>query len=86
MSDDLVTRLRKNCPCKSDIGCADDLCGEAADRIEQLEAVLFGDMTLRMLLAGKKSLFSCSEDPEFDDARNCFRAMVNAALGEKKDD
>lgn len=53
------------------------------ERNKQLEAAL-KDPTLDMLIAGKKSLYSCSEDPELDDARKCFKAMV-AALGEKKD-
>jgi len=56
---------------------------QAAERIDQLEAAL-REPTLDMLIAGKKSLYSCSEDPELDDARKCFKAMV-AALGEKKD-
>jgi hypothetical protein len=56
---------------------------ESEDRIKELEAAL-RDPTLDMLIAGKKSLYSCSEDPELDDARKCFKAMI-AALGEKKD-
>lgn len=35
-----------------------------------------------MLLAGKQSLYSCSEDPELDDARQCWQAMIDAALEE----
>jgi hypothetical protein len=50
-----------------------------ADRIEKLEAAL-REPTLPMLLAGKKSLYSCSEDPEIEDARACFLAMVRKAL------
>ena len=53
-------------------------------RIEKLEAAL-REPTLPMLLAGKKSLYSCSEDPEIEDARACFLAMVRKAL-EGKDD
>ena len=34
----------------------------------------------RMLLAGKRALLSCSDDPEFDDARGCWHAMIDAAL------
>lgn len=40
------------------------------------------DLPLAVLLAGKKSLYSCSEDPEIDDARNCFAAMLYALLAE----
>ena len=53
-------------------------------RIEKLEAAL-REPTLPMLLAGKKSLYSCSEDPEIEDARACFLAMARTAL-EGKDD
>lgn len=35
-----------------------------------------------MLVAGKKSLYSCSSDPELEDARECFQAMIDAALEE----
>jgi hypothetical protein len=35
-SDDLVMRLRDGGICRSDIGCADDICAEAADRLEQI--------------------------------------------------
>jgi hypothetical protein len=56
---------------------------EVRRRIEQLEAALL-EPTLDMLIAGKKSLYSCSEDPELDDARKCFKAMI-AALGERQD-
>ena len=48
-------------------------------RIEKLEAAL-QEPTLPMLLAGKKSLYSCSEDPEIEDARACFLAMARKAL------
>lgn len=34
----------------------------------------------RVLLAGKHALFSCSEDPELEDARGCWQAMIDAAL------
>lgn len=36
-----------------------------------------------MLVAGKKALFSCSEDPELEDARGCYQAMIDAALSEQ---
>lgn len=35
-----------------------------------------------ILVAGKESLYSCSEDPELEDARKCFHAMIDAALKE----
>jgi hypothetical protein len=37
---DIVERLRADVPCISDIGCAYELCGEAADEIERLRAAL----------------------------------------------
>lgn len=37
---------------------------------------------LAILLAGKQSLFSCSEDPEIDDARKCWQAMTDVILNE----
>lgn len=88
MTDDLVKRLRAfeqwmRDPDDRNFTLSSDLFDEAADRIEELEAAL-KDPTLDMLIAGKKSLYSCSEDPELDDARKCFKAMV-AALGEKTD-
>lgn len=36
-----------------------------------------------ILAAGKKSLYSCSPDPELEDARHCWEAMIDAALSEK---
>lgn len=38
-----------------------------------------GDLPLPMLAAGKNALYSCSSDPELEDARGCFRAMLAAA-------
>jgi hypothetical protein len=81
MRDDLVKRLRERDAAGGDY-CTE--WGEAADRIEKLEAAL-REPTLPMLLAGKKSLYSCSEDPEIEDARACFLAMARKAL-EGKDD
>ena len=74
MTDDLVKRLREYGSC--------GMVFEAADRIEKLEAAL-REPTLPMLLAGKKSLYSCSEDPEIEDARTCFLAMARKALDAK---
>ena len=34
---------------------------------------------LAMLVAGKEALFGCSEDPELEDARKCYLAMLAAA-------
>lgn len=36
--------------------------------------------TPAILVAGKKALYSCSSDPELDDARGCWRAMIDEAL------
>jgi hypothetical protein len=82
MADDLVKQLRFTADdvCR----CGTSVCLEAADRIEKLEAAL-REPTLPMLLAGKKSLYSCSEDPEIEDARACFLAMARKAL-EGKDE
>jgi hypothetical protein len=94
MTDDLVKRLRDVGYCSPEdvIEAAD--CIEKFDaalvrtfnkmmedgkRIETLEAAL-REPTLPMLLAGKKSLYSCSEDPEIEDARACFLAMARKAL------
>jgi hypothetical protein len=82
MTDDLVKRLRDNDAISTALGRIyddEELRYEAADRIEELEAAL-REPTLPMLLAGKKSLYSCSEDPEFEDARACFLAMASKAL------
>lgn len=35
-----------------------------------------------VLAAGKQSLYSCSADPELEDARGCFHAMIDAMLEE----
>ena len=83
MSDDLVKRLREVGD-RNGLMYADyDTTVEAADRIEKLEAAL-REPTLPMLLAGKKSLYSCSEDPEIEDARACFLAMARKALEDKQ--
>ena len=75
MSDDLVKRLRD----KDNDEPLNELLDAAADRIEKLEAAL-REPTLPMLLAGKKNLYSCSEDPEIEDARACFLAMARKTL------
>ena len=36
---DIVWLLRNDCPCISDIGCAQELCNQAADEIERLRQV-----------------------------------------------
>lgn len=33
-----------------------------------------------VLKAGMQSLYSCSSDPELDDARGCWQSMIDAAL------
>ena len=84
MTDELVKRLRNLVGQYIGDADIDDELQDAADRIEKLEAAL-REPTLPMLLAGKKSLYSCSEDPEIEDARACFLAMARKAL-EGKDD
>jgi hypothetical protein len=37
---DIVWLLRNDVPCNGDIGCADELCNQAADEIERLRAAL----------------------------------------------
>ena len=81
MTDDLVKRLLD---IAGDTNEENETSHEAADRIEKLEAAL-REPTLPMLLAGKKSLYSCSENPEIEDARACFLAMARKAL-EGEDD
>ena len=81
MTDDLVKRLLD---IAGDTNEENETIHEAADRIEKLEAAL-REPTLPMLLAGKKSLYSCSENPEIEDARSCFLAMARKAL-EGEDD
>lgn len=33
-----------------------------------------------ILIAGKGALFSCSEDPDLEDARKCWQAMIDFSL------
>lgn len=37
---DIVWLLRNDTPCNGDIGCAQELCNQAADEIERLRAAL----------------------------------------------
>lgn len=94
---DIVERLRSHWSGERIADVSTDVA-DAADQIEKLtneladakaenermRNVLFGEVALEMLLAGKKSLFSCSESPEIEDARSCFQAMVGAAFPEKE--
>jgi hypothetical protein len=75
---------RANSDLANEFTAAASFLRQGANRIEKLEAAL-REPTLPMLLAGKKSLYSCSEDPEIEDARACFLAMARKAL-EGKDD
>jgi hypothetical protein len=86
MADDLVTRLRSNSSCKSDIGCADDLCQEAADRIEQLEAALRPFALAANLLdeEGWDDLHIEGSNADVT-GKHCRNARA-ALAGEKKDD
>jgi hypothetical protein len=40
--------------------------------------------TLKMLIAGKSSLFSCAEDPTFDDVRKVYAAVIAAWMQERR--
>jgi len=42
-----------------------------------------GDYPLWLLIATKKALFRCMEDPEFEDARAVLE-KIDAALAEKR--
>lgn len=44
---DIVWLLRNDCPCNGDIGCAQELCNQAADEIERLKD---GEARLRAAL------------------------------------
>ena len=46
---DIVWSLREDCPCISDIGCAQELCNQAAAEIEQLRQVLENIQQARVL-------------------------------------
>jgi hypothetical protein len=54
--------------------------GIARAAIEAMRDVDRG--TPAILAAGKKALYSCSSDPELEDARGCWQVMVDAALKE----
>lgn len=71
---DIVERLRNEVPCISDIGCANELCGEAADEIERLrkEVQVWINHT-------KTAVWSDSEECKFLTAEN---AKLRAALEE----
>lgn len=34
----------------------------------------------QMLVAGKQALLSCAEDPQLEDARRCWHAMIDTLL------
>lgn len=48
--------------------------------VRNLDAEGVGSTGLNALVKGRESLYSCSEDPELDDARQCFTAMIDAIL------
>lgn len=48
--------------------------------VRNLDAEGVGFTGLNALVKGKESLYSCSADPELDDARQCFTAMIDAIL------
>ena len=46
---DIVWNLRNDVACNGDIGCADELCNQAADEIERLRQVLENVQQARVL-------------------------------------
>ncbi|MGV7119573.1 hypothetical protein [Sphingopyxis sp. 550A] len=84
---DLLDRLKASA---DEEGLAEELAEEdevwpnyVADARAVLEAIRDVDAgSPAILVAGKESLYSCSEDPELEDARKCFHAMIDAALKE----
>ena len=70
-----ANRGRLACPVKG--GGYDDAARAAIEAMRDVEC-------LPMLVAGKNALFSCSEDPTLEDARNCFHAILAVALTEKR--
>jgi hypothetical protein len=84
MNDDLVKRLREKYD--SDYDEYDELCQEAADRIEALEAALRLGVDMR---DKQKAYFKRRfQDVLLDckKAEAAFDKVANVALGEKKDD
>ena len=81
---DLVKRLRGDDIC--DYDAVDELCNEAADRIEQLEAVLRLGVDMR---EKQKAYFKRRFQDVLLDCKKAerdFDVAALAALGEKKDD
>ena len=81
---DLVKRLRGDDIC--DYDAVDELCNEAADRIEQLEAVLRLGIDMR---EKQKAYFKRRFQDVLLDCKKAerdFDVSALAALGEKKDD
>lgn len=54
----------------------------ALQAIRDLDGGDINDGGLAALVAGKQALYSCSADPELQDARGCFHAMIDAILAE----
>jgi hypothetical protein len=84
VTDDLVKRLRGDDIC--DYDAVDELCNEAADRIEQLEAVLRLGIDMR---EKQKAYFKRRFQDVLLDCKKAerdFDVSALAALGEKKDD
>ena len=81
--DDLVKRLRGDDIC--DYDAVDELCNEAADRIEQLEAALRLGVDMR---EKQKAYFKRRFQDVLLDCKKAerdFDVSALAALGEKKD-
>ncbi len=83
MTDDLVKRLRGDDIC--DYDAVDELCNEAADCIEQLQAALLDEIIKAYVRGGKWAFANGASFAEYlDKAANDY-ADARAALGEKKD-
>jgi len=76
---DIVWLLRNDCPCNGDIGCAQELCNQAADEIERLRQVLHNTQQARVL-QGKAIIDAINEIERLKDGE----ARLRAALEEVK--
>lgn len=88
---DIVWLLRNDCPCNGDIGCAQELCNQAADEIERLKD---GEARLRAALREAYEVYAGSDGfiPETASEgyqQQIIKQMVNCistALKEKSDE
>ena len=59
-----------------------EIARAALQAIRDLDSGDINDGGLAALVAGKRALYSCSADPELQDARGCFHAMIDAMLND----